>query len=707
MNFLNPLFLIGGLTAAVPILLHLIRREHARKIEFPTLMFLRRISKRTIRYQKLRHLLLLLLRVLALILIVLTFTRPYLGSNQKPAAIGRAATAHIILLDNSMSMGYQDRWQRAKSAAADIVRSSGPGDKFAVLEFSDRTAALIELTSNSAEALSSIGAAELTDQSTRYGQALRAAETFTLDAGTARRVIHLITDFQKSGWASEEQDFRLSAGIELQPVDVGADNYSNLTIRDVRIAETGLGGSMIIKASPVNFGLRDRKNVQVSLFLDGKKISVKRIDLPRGSSQGIEYPAPGMIAGIHPVFLEIEDPELARDNRFYMTLENRARTPVLAVESPAAGKRISFFLSNALNIDALSPYKLSVVAPQNLQMSGELLVWNNASGGDSTLQRKLKDFVISGGGLIVILADSTHYADFNRSFGSWLPVKARERSSTQRAGFRPGDDYMLMTDVQMDHPIFRPFSKPHSGNFSSARFYRHATMIMESGAEAPARFENGDPALIAMNVGKGRVLIFTSSADDESNDLYLKAVYAPLWQQMLRYLENFQEKRRWLEVGDTVSLKRLLTEAALLQSKVDSKMNEAVVVLDPDKKRIPMTPGSDAVEIDKTGFYEIRTTNLNSFVAANTQPRESDLAHGNAEEMIASWRSNEPASFSQDGRIAPEELDRRQRIWLLLLIAAVLFLLSELLLSNLRLTMDDVRFQSQSSPQSSIVNRKS
>ena len=259
---------------------------------------------------------------------------------------------------------------------------------------------MIEPTSNSAEALLSIDAAELTDQSTRYGQALRAAEKFTLDAGTAKRVIHLITDFQKSGWASEEQDFRLGAGIELLPVDVGSDNYSNLTIRDVRIAETGSGGSIMIKASPVNFGPRDRKNVQVSLFFDGKKITDKRIDLPGGASQGIEFPAPGMIAGVHSVFLEIEDPELARDNRFYMTLENRARTPVLAVESPEAGKQRSFFLSNALNIDALSPYKISIVSPQNLQMSGELLVWNNAWGGD--WPEKTVGFRQVRGGLIVI-----------------------------------------------------------------------------------------------------------------------------------------------------------------------------------------------------------------------------------------------------------------------------------------------------------------
>src|SRR5512136_458258 len=99
MNFVNPLFFLGMLAAAVPILLHLIKRERAIKIEFPTLMFLRRISKKSIRYQKLRHLLLLLLRILALVLIALAFTRPFYEVPAPTAAGGRVAAAHIILLD--------------------------------------------------------------------------------------------------------------------------------------------------------------------------------------------------------------------------------------------------------------------------------------------------------------------------------------------------------------------------------------------------------------------------------------------------------------------------------------------------------------------------------------------------------------------------------------------------------------------------------
>ena len=77
-------------------------------------------------------------------------------------------------------------------------------------------------------------------------------------------------------------------------------------------------------------------------------------------------------------------------------------------------------------------------------------------------------------------------------------------------------------------------------------------MSAGEGADVLARFDNGDPALISVEMGKGRVLLFTSSADDSGNDLPLKAVYAPLWQQLLRYLEKFREDRLWYQVGDAI-----------------------------------------------------------------------------------------------------------------------------------------------------------
>jgi len=696
MSFVNPLFLVGALAAAVPILLHLIKREHARKIEFPTLMFLRRINKRTIRYQKLRQLLLLLLRILAFMLIVLSFMRPYREKASAEAGVGRVRGAHIIVLDNSLSMGYQDRWDRARKAAADIVRRANPDDKFAVLEFSDKAFVQTPLTSDPYDAINQIETGvELSDQPTRYAQALRAAEKIALDAGTGKRTIHLISDFQRNGWEAEEQEFRLGAGIELQYVDVGSDDFSNLAFRDVHVIESDqeAAAGVRIKASVMNFGNQDRKNVRVSMSVDGRVVDEKRADVVKEGLQGIEFQLPGLTSGMHPAILAVDDPYLTRDNRFYMNIEARSKTPVLAVENPdVRGPRSpSFFLAKALNIDALSPYRLTTVSVQNLVISGGLLIWNGAPGGSAEVQKKLQDFVRAGGGLALVLSESVQPADFNRTFGSWLPVKMTEAPEI-RTRNRPTEDYILMTDVRMDHPIFQPFSKPHSGTFSGARFFGHASISVGSGVQIPARFDNGEPALVSINIDKGRVVIFASSADDSSNDLPLKAVYAPFWQQVLRYLENFQERRHWLEVGDTVSPKKLLVEAALRQSKGNVDLNEAIVVLDPKKQRLAVPTGSDAMAVDKAGFYDIRTMKVNTVVAVNTTPKESDLSHGNAEEMVAGWISSKPATFSQDQRLTPEEQDRRQHFWALLLIGALLLLASESLYSNLR---SDLRLETE------------
>ncbi len=687
MNFLNPLFFLGALATAVPILLHLIKREHARKVEFPTLMFLRRISKRTIRYQKLRHLLLLMLRILAFLLIVLAFTRPYRDKAQVPAALAGTTMAHIIALDNSMSMDYQNRWSQAKEAAADIVRESGPGDEFAVIEFSDRTVARTQITNQASVVLSQIeDGVALTDHTTHYAQALKAAEQFALDAGTGKRIIHLISDFQKSGWAAEERDFRLTAGVELRIIDVGSSDFSNLAFREVQVVEPESGDDVILRASAMNFGTQDRKSVRISLFINGQQVAEKRIDIAAGGSQAIEFSPSGLASDVHRIVFQIDDPELTRDNRFYMVLEGRKKTPVPVIEGPnRPGRRpASFFLANALNIDALSPYRLMTVSPQDLAISGKLLIWNNAPGGNTELQRKLQEFVKSGGGLAVVLADSSRSADFNRSFGSWLPVRMADSISGQdRSGLRPVEDYILMTDVKMDHPIFQPFNKPNSGTFSSSRFFGHAKLSVDSGAEVLARFDNGDPALVSADVDKGRVLIFASSADDTSNDLPLKAVYAPFWQQMLRYLENFEEKRHWLHIGDTLAPRKLLEEAAPPQikgGKLDP--NEAVAVLDPDKERLSAGQKYDDVAVGKAGFYEIRSMNLNAAVAVNTALIESDLTHGDSEEMAAGWMSSNPAVSFRAERPSAEEQDRHQQIWKLLLIAALILFISELVLSN-------------------------
>ncbi len=79
-SFLSPLFLIGAAAAAVPIVLHLLKREPEARIRFSAVRLLRRAPVEHTRRRHLNELLLLLLRVAALLLLALAFARPFFSS---------------------------------------------------------------------------------------------------------------------------------------------------------------------------------------------------------------------------------------------------------------------------------------------------------------------------------------------------------------------------------------------------------------------------------------------------------------------------------------------------------------------------------------------------------------------------------------------------------------------------------------------------
>src|SRR5437667_6880236 len=75
MSFLAPAFLLGLAALAIPVFIHLIQRERKRVIEFPSLMFVRRIPYQSVRRRRIRHWLLLMMRAAAILMIVAAFAR--------------------------------------------------------------------------------------------------------------------------------------------------------------------------------------------------------------------------------------------------------------------------------------------------------------------------------------------------------------------------------------------------------------------------------------------------------------------------------------------------------------------------------------------------------------------------------------------------------------------------------------------------------
>src|SRR5437773_2496633 len=200
MWFLSPFFWLGVAAIGAPILVHLVRRTRARKIEFPALTFVRQVPQRTIRRRTFRNLLLLILRCLALLLIVIAFTRPFF-SRRSAAKDDSAAGATVILIDSSLSMRREQMFANALQRAALVMDEARSDERIALVTFGNRYEVISRFSADKAQVRSALRSLTAGWEGTDYEQALRGAESLLgeLKTGAKKRIV-LISDFQASGW---------------------------------------------------------------------------------------------------------------------------------------------------------------------------------------------------------------------------------------------------------------------------------------------------------------------------------------------------------------------------------------------------------------------------------------------------------------------------------------------------------------------------
>src|ERR671918_1615143 len=234
MSFIAPLFFAALAALAIPVLIHLIQREKKQILRFPSLMFVQRVPYKSIQRRRIHNWLLLMVRLTALALIILAFARPFFDRQDPPIA-GTGAREVVVLLDQSYSIGYGDRWERARAAAYQAVNGLGAQDRGSIVLFSSGAEiALRSTATGERERLAAaVAAAKPTAGGTRYAPALKVAGSVLAESPLPRREVILISDFQRGGWRGEE-GARLPQGSILTPVPVnGSEDKSNVSVTAV------------------------------------------------------------------------------------------------------------------------------------------------------------------------------------------------------------------------------------------------------------------------------------------------------------------------------------------------------------------------------------------------------------------------------------------------------------------------------------------
>ena len=242
MGFLTPLFLIGLAGLAVPVLIHLTRQEKGKPLSFPSLMFLKRIPFEETSKRRIRHWLLLAIRLAALGLLVAAFARPFVRGGALASVGGPGPEEVVILLDRSYSMELGDHWQQAVDRAKAVAAALRPRDRVSLVTFSETPHLLHRSMSDPARLAATLDTLRTGSLATRIGPAVKLARSTLAASELPRRRVVVISDFQRVGWRPDP-DATLSAEVTVEAVAIGDGSGANLALTDLELRRESAGGA--------------------------------------------------------------------------------------------------------------------------------------------------------------------------------------------------------------------------------------------------------------------------------------------------------------------------------------------------------------------------------------------------------------------------------------------------------------------------------
>src|SRR3954470_17994244 len=604
MNFLAPAFLAGLAAVAVPVIIHLINRERKIVVEFPSLMFLQRIPYRSIRRQKIRHLLLLILRCLALALLIAAFARPFFQKRQ--TAIGASGAREVVIvLDHSSSMGYANRWQRARDEAKKVVAGLGATDRGTLIVFANNASVASEAMATPATLTAAINASKLSAEGTRFAPALKLASQIIAASSLPQREVVLISDYQKVGWVNHNE-VTFPRGTKITPVDLGGGAPSDVAVSSVTTDRdsTGDRDKVNVAARLINTGKKPA-TVSATLAVGGRDAQTKTAIVAPSTAQQVAFTSIVVPGAATKGTVRITPDSLRQNDVMNFTMAPDEAVPVLIVGPTEPRENEGLFLSRAFAIGDRPSFRVMDKRQAELtarDFDGKaLVVLDEVPPPGGEMGKRLRAMIDGGGGLVIVPGGSRAEA-WPAEWRSVMP--ATVGSVVDRTADAGG----TLSSLDYAHPVFELFNAPRSGDFSTARFYRYRALAPQTGSSVSARFDDGSPALVERTVGSGKLLMWASTFDLTWTNLPLQPVFLPFVHQLGKHAGRYSDPRAWYTAGEVLDLSRHgeLTAPFTGGRGADSTSELRLEAPSGARERLTAGGANHLVTLHEQGFYELR-----------------------------------------------------------------------------------------------------
>lgn len=634
MNFANPTFLFALAALAIPIIIHLFNFRKFRRVQFTNVRFLREVRQDTKARNKLRNLLILAFRLLAVLFLVLAFAQPFIP--QDNATVKKGEKAVSIWVDNSFSMDAVGTngtlLDEVKKDAREIVAAYNATDRFQLLtnDFEGRHQRLVskEEFLEMLEEVKPSPAVRSISEVTRRQQDLL---NNTPEVAQENKQAFLLSDFQQS--IADYGRISTDTSIQFREIIASAQNRNNLYIDSVWF-ESPVRKINAPEAMHVRIRSRsevDMENVPMRLYINGQAKAPASFSVEaNGSTDTVLFftvREPGLQQGL----IEINDYPVTFDDQFFFSFTVLKNIPVLSIEpsdamSPAFNEphylKTLFGTDSAFVFTENDEGKIDYTSFANYRF----IILNSLKSVSSGLANELRKFIDNGGSVMVFPGANADVASYN-SFLNPLGLSGYGAFDTTR---------QAVEHLNFIHPLYQGVFERTTGNMDMPVAGDHYRILSSSRSREDElmRLRNGDLFMASYRTGKGNVYLSAVGLYGEFGNLARHALFVPtlyqaaLFSQPQSNLFYTISDNKPVDLGNVGTIGENPFHITDESKKFDvipaHTVQDGKTIL--DVQRIVVEPGNFQVKLDN---------NLVTGISFNYDRTESDMRVFGAEEITA------------------------------------------------------------------------
>ncbi len=622
-SFLNSAILFAAAGVAIPLLIHFFARHKLQKVVFSNTTFLKQLQTVKIRRIKLRQLLLLVLRCLAILFFVLAFARPTLKTTGMSGS-GQARGSVALIVDNSLSMGREGLFDQARERALSLLDLLQREDEAALIWTVPATMNTESFRRDQSALHQSVLEEEVSWNRGRFSQAIDQAISLLAESKNINREIYMVSDMQETGFvlsADSQKVHEWEGSFFVLPVFQEMDN--------IALVDGGVVSQILQMGTPLeifvdirNDGDQPVEDLLVRVFLKDQAHAQKVIHLDARETARVSFSVIPEDAGWIWGSIQVESDRFPQDNMWYFSCWIPELTRVLLIgNSPEDVSPLTMALQ--YRKAQQSVYQITEALYDEFWIEylnqTDVVFCSNISLIRPEEADRLKQFIEDGGGLFFIMGDHVDLRTVTQLF--FEPVAGLSLGNRE-GGFQDLGGALSFGDIDYGHPLFQGMFEKGEENIQSPRFFQMIDVIGNL-PQTVISFRNGKPFLVEMKFGEGRLFLTTSGIDEDWSDWIYSSIFSPLIYRSAAYLAK---RSNWYEDNVTVG------EPIYVTTGIEN-MNASYSVMAPDRKEIMLIPEIEYGEIrltlkstDKPGIYVFyRGETLIGMQAVNPDPLESDF----------------------------------------------------------------------------------